>query len=125
MAPVVSAIAAGNVCILKPSEISAHTSSLVANFIRELDIPEIKVVEGGVPETTALLKQRFDLIFYTGNGTVGRIIMKAAAEYLTPVVLELGGKSPVIIDKDVDIKIVAKRIMWAKTLNCGQVWLQE
>ncbi len=109
--------------VLKPSEISVHTSALVASFLRDLDIPEIKIVEGGIPETTELLKQRFDLIFYTGNGAVGRIIMKAAAEFLTPVVLELGGKSPVIIDKDVDIDIVAKRVMWAKTLNCGQVSL--
>ena len=119
--PIISAIAAGNVVILKPSEISVFTSSFIAKFFKELNIPEIKVVEGGIPETTALLKQRFDLIFYTGNGSVARIIMKAASEFLTPVVLELGGKSPVIIDKDVDIKVVAKRIMWAKTMNCGQV----
>jgi aldehyde dehydrogenase (NAD+) len=79
------------------------------------------VITGAVNETTELLKQRFDLLFYTGCASVGKIVMKAGSEFLTPVVLELGGKSPVIIDRGSDLETCARRIMWAKTLNCGQV----
>src|SRR5688572_25497254 len=86
-----------------------------------LDTSCIRVINGGVAESTALLNLRFDHIFYTGNGAVGKIVMTAASKHLTPVVLELGGKSPCIIDDTVDVKTVAKRIMWAKTVNCGQV----
>jgi acyl-CoA reductase-like NAD-dependent aldehyde dehydrogenase len=78
------------------------------------------VVEGGVPETTAVLKEQFDYIFYTGNGTVGRIVMDAAAKHLTPVTLELGGKSPTLVDKDVDLDVAARRITWGKFFNAGQ-----
>jgi len=119
--PLIGAIAAGNACVLKPSEIAPETSKAFAKLIpKYLDTSAIAVVEGGVPETTQLLKQKFDLIFYTGNGTVGKIIMKAASEYLTPVVLELGGKSPCIVESDANLEVTAKRILWGKFLNCGQ-----
>ena len=98
-APLVGALAAGNAVILKPSEIAQATSALLAELIpKYLDREAVMVIEGGIPETTALLEQRFDHIFYTGNGTVGRIVMTAAAKHLTPVTLELGGKSPCIVD---------------------------
>lgn len=88
---------------------------------RYLDTSCFGVINGGVAETTKLLELQFDHIFYTGNGMVAKIVMAAAAKHLTPVVLELGGKSPCIIDDTVDVKTVAKRIMWAKSINCGQV----
>src|SRR5690606_7931114 len=109
------AISAGNAAVLKPSELTVNSSKLVAELVpKYLDNDYYVVVEGGVAETTELLKVQFDHIFYTGNGTVGKIVMKAAAEYLTPVTLELGGKSPCIVDKDVDIDVAAKRIVWGK-----------
>jgi len=121
LAPIVAAIAAGNTIILKPSEISSQTSSLMASILNEAFDPNfLKVIQGGVQETTELLKQKFDKIFFTGSTTVGKIIYKAAAEHLTPVTLELGGKSPVIITKDANIKMAAKRIVWGKFLNAGQ-----
>ena len=121
LAPIVAAIAAGNTIILKPSEISSQTSSLMASILNEAFDPKfLKVIQGGVQETTELLKQKFDKIFFTGSTTVGKIIYKAAAEHLTPVTLELGGKSPVIITKDANIKMAAKRIVWGKFLNAGQ-----
>ncbi|XP_077224274.1 aldehyde dehydrogenase family 3 member H1-like isoform X2 [Tasmannia lanceolata] len=120
--PVIGAIAAGNAVVLKPSEIAPATSSLLARFLTEyLDSSAIQVVEGSVSETTALLEQRWDKIFYTGNGKVGRIVMAAAAKHLTPVVLELGGKSPVIVDSNINLDVAAKRITvgkWAS--NNGQ-----
>ena len=107
--------------MLKPSEVAPHTSALIAKYLpRYVDPTCIEVVEGGVPETTKLLEQRFDHIFYTGNGTVGRIIMRAAAEHLTPVTLELGGKSPTIVDSTADLDVAAKRIVWGKFFNAGQ-----
>ncbi|KAL8171945.1 hypothetical protein V2J09_023749 [Rumex salicifolius] len=120
--PVIGAIAAGNAVVLKPSEIAPSTSLLLAKYMREyMDNSAIRVVEGGVPETTLLLEQRWDKIFYTGNGKVGRIVMAAAAKHLTPVALELGGKCPVIVDSDVDLKIAAKRIALGKWgFNNGQ-----
>ncbi|ONM62562.1 Aldehyde dehydrogenase [Zea mays] len=120
--PVIGAIAAGNAVVLKPSEIAPATSSLLAKLLPEyVDNSCIKVVEGSVPETTALLEQRWDKIFYTGNGTVGRIVMAAAAKHLTPVALELGGKSPVIVDSNVDLHVAAKRIVVGKWgCNNGQ-----
>jgi aldehyde dehydrogenase (NAD+) len=119
--PLVGAIAAGNCAIVKPSEISAATSSLLAEQLPEYVDPEcVRVVEGGVEETTALLAQRFDHIFYTGNGTVGRIVMAAAAKHLTPVTLELGGKSPCLVDAQVDLEVAARRIIWGKFFNAGQ-----
>lgn len=118
---IAGAISAGNAAILKPSEVSEHCSTFLAEQIpKYLDPQLIKVVPGGVAETTELLKIRFDHILYTGNGTVGRIVMRAAAEHLTPVTLELGGKSPTIVDKDVDLPAAARRIIWGKCMNAGQ-----
>ncbi|MCA9620339.1 MAG: aldehyde dehydrogenase family protein [Myxococcales bacterium] len=121
VAPLAAALAAGNCAVVKPSEVAAETSALLAQLLPQyLDQAAVKVVEGGVPETTALLEQRFDHIFYTGNGKVGRIIMAAAAKHLTPVTLELGGKSPCIIDESANLDIAVKRIAWGKWTNCGQ-----
>jgi aldehyde dehydrogenase (NAD+) len=121
LAPLVGALAAGNTVVLKPSEIAPATSAALAKLIpRYLDTRVVTVVEGGVDETTALLEQRFDHIFYTGNGRVGRIVMQAAAANLTPVTLELGGKSPVYVDSTVDLRIAARRVAWGKFMNAGQ-----
>ncbi len=119
--PAISAMAAGNTMILKPSELAMNTSKLMAELINNnFDSNYFHVIEGGVPETTELLKLKFDKIFYTGSTAVGKIMMKAAAEHLTPVVLELGGKSPAIITKGASLKMAAKRIVWGKFLNGGQ-----
>ncbi|KAL9393487.1 hypothetical protein Peur_012772 [Populus x canadensis] len=108
--PVIGAIAAGNAVVLKPSEIAPATSSLLSELFEEyLDSSAVRVVEGAVPETAALLEQKWDKIFYTGSPRVGRIVMTAAAKHLTPVVLELGGKCPVVVDSDVDLQIDALR----------------
>ncbi|MFJ4814498.1 aldehyde dehydrogenase family protein [Streptomyces sp. NPDC088801] len=121
LAPVVGALAAGNAVIAKPSELAPATSSVLARLLPVyLDTDAVAVVEGGVPETTALLAERFDHIFYTGNGTVGRIVLRAAAEHLTPVTLELGGKSPAFVDRDTDLAVVADRLARGKFLNAGQ-----
>jgi len=121
LVPLVTAMAAGNTVVLKPSEISTATSRVMANLINENFPSEyLYVVEGGVSETTELLTEKFAKIFFTGSTTVGRIIYKAAAKNLTPVTLELGGKSPAIITKDTNIKDTAKRLVWAKFLNAGQ-----
>ncbi|WP_405020664.1 aldehyde dehydrogenase family protein [Kitasatospora sp. NBC_00070] len=121
LAPLVGALAAGNTVLLKPSELAPATSAAIARLLpRYLDPEAVAVVEGAVPETTALLEQRFDHIFYTGNGAVGRIVMAAAAKHLTPVTLELGGKSPVIIDTDADLAVTARRLVRGKFLNAGQ-----
>ncbi|MDF1574172.1 MAG: aldehyde dehydrogenase family protein [Bacteroidales bacterium] len=119
--PMISSLAAGNTVILKPSEVTQNSSSAMAslinsNFPREL----IYVAEGGVEETTELLKLKFDKIFFTGSTQVGRIIMRAAAEQLTPVTLELGGKNPVIVMPDCNLKRTAQRIAWGKLHNNGQ-----
>ncbi|MCX5054923.1 aldehyde dehydrogenase family protein [Streptomyces sp. NBC_00474] len=121
LAPVVGALAAGNAVVAKPSELAPATSAAIARLLPAyLDTDAVAVVEGGIPETTALLAERFDHIFYTGNGTVGRIVMRAAAEHLTPVTLELGGKSPVFVDRGTDIDVVADRLARGKFLNAGQ-----
>jgi aldehyde dehydrogenase (NAD+) len=121
LTPVVAAMAAGNTIILKPSELCSATSKIVAKLINENFAPEyFKVVEGGIPETTALLVQNFDKIFFTGSTTVGRIVYQAAARNLTPLTLELGGKSPVIVAPDCDLDVSVKRLVWAKFLNAGQ-----
>lgn len=121
LAPLVGALAAGNCAVLKPSEVSAHTAHALARIVPEyLDQDCVVVIEGGVPETQTLLAERFDHIFYTGNGTVGRVVMEAAARHLTPVTLELGGKSPVIIDRRANLSVAARRIAWGKFLNAGQ-----
>jgi len=121
LAPLVAAIAAGNTVVVKPSEVAPNTSALLARLLPQYLEPDaVAVVEGAVPETTALLEQRFDHIFYTGNGTVARIIYAAAAKHLTPVTLELGGKSPCVVDRDVDLDVTARRITWGKFYNAGQ-----
>ncbi|MDK1344654.1 aldehyde dehydrogenase family protein [Streptomyces sp. 378] len=121
LAPVVGALAAGNAVVAKPSELSPATSAALARLLPAyLDADAVAVVEGGVPETTALLGERFDHIFYTGNGTVGRIVLRAAAEHLTPVTLELGGKSPAFVDRGTDLAVVADRLARGKFLNAGQ-----
>ncbi|KAK7861812.1 hypothetical protein R5R35_000578 [Gryllus longicercus] len=119
--PFAGAIAAGNCVVLKPSEVSAATAKVLADLIpKYLDKECYHVVLGGVPETTELLKERFDYIFYTGSTAVGKIVRAAANEYLTPVTLELGGKSPVFIDDTVDMEIATRRILWGKCMNAGQ-----
>ncbi len=121
LAPVVAALAAGNTAILKPSELSLNSSNAMAKIINEnFDANYFHVIEGAVEETTNLLKLKFDKIFYTGSTNVGKIIMKAAAEHLTPVTLELGGKSPCFVFNDANIKVSAQRLIWAKFLNGGQ-----
>lgn len=121
LAPLIAAIAGGNTVLVKPSEVAPATSAALAHLLRtHLDPGWVRVVEGGVEETTLLLEQRFDLIFYTGNGAVGRIVARAAAEHLTPTVLELGGKSPVFVDEGVDLAVAARRIVWGKFTNAGQ-----
>jgi aldehyde dehydrogenase (NAD+) len=119
--PMVGALAAGNTVVGKPSEVTAHTSATLARLVPEyLDRDSVAIVEGGVPETQALLAERFDHIFYTGNGRVGRVVMEAAAKHLTPVTLELGGKSPTIVDRDANLDVAARRIAFGKFLNAGQ-----
>src|ERR1035437_10055554 len=121
IAPLVAAIAAGNTVILKPSEIPSATSSAMAKLINENFPPELMiVVEGGIPETTALLDEKFDKIFFTGSTPVGKIVYQAAAKHLTPVTLELGGKSPAIVTRNCNIRSTAKRLVWSKFLNAGQ-----
>ncbi|WEV66780.1 aldehyde dehydrogenase family protein [Bifidobacterium sp. ESL0769] len=119
--PMADAIAAGNCVCLKPSELSPNTSELMERLIyKYLDPRAFAVVQGAVPETTELLKQPFDHIFYTGNGKVGSIVMEAAAKQLTPVTLELGGKSPVFVDASANLDVAAGRIAWGRFTNAGQ-----
>jgi acyl-CoA reductase-like NAD-dependent aldehyde dehydrogenase len=121
--PVVGGLAAGNPCILKPSELASATSTLLHRLVTEYFTPSaFRVVLGGIPETTALLQESWGLIFFTGSQNVGKIVATAAAQTLTPVVLELGGKSPCYVDETApsDLRAVANRIIWAKTLNAGQ-----
>jgi aldehyde dehydrogenase (NAD+) len=116
-----AAIAAGNCVVIKPSELAPATSSLLARLVPEYMDPDcVTVVEGAVPETSALLELPFDHILYTGGGSVGRIVMAAAAKHLTPVTLELGGKSPCIVLPDANLEATAKRIAWGKFTNAGQ-----
>ena len=121
LAPAIAAIAAGNTIIVKPSELAPHTSTALAKMISTTFEPAyFTVVEGGVPETTALLSQPFDKIFFTGSVAVGRIVAQAAAAKLTPVTLELGGKSPLIVAPDARLKICIQRLVWGKFVNAGQ-----
>ena len=121
LSPVVAAIAAGNTVVIKPSEIAPHTSSLMAKLINEnFDSKYLKVIEGGVVETTLLLENKFDKIFFTGSPQVGKIIYQAAAKNLTPVTLELGGKSPAFVTEECNLKMTVKRLVWAKFINAGQ-----
>lgn len=119
--PMVGAIAAGNTAVIKPSELTPNTSSAISRVLGKWFRDEfIAVVEGGVDVNQQLLKQEFDYIFFTGSTRVGKIVMEAAAKNLTPVTLELGGKSPCIVDETADLETAAKRIMWGKCLNAGQ-----
>jgi aldehyde dehydrogenase (NAD+) len=121
VAPLIAAIAAGNTVVLKPSENTTHTSQLIEDILSAVFIPEhVKVVQGGIPETTMLLKERWDYIFFTGSVAVGKIVAKAAAPYLTPVTLELGGKNPCIVDNSMSTQLIAKRLVWGKFVNAGQ-----
>ena len=118
--PMVAAIAAGNATVGKPSELAPAASDALQALFADLDEPAVRVVLGGVAETTELLAQRFDHIVYTGNSRVARIVMRAAAEHLTPVTLELGGKSPAIVSRHANIEVAARRIAWGKYVNAGQ-----
>ena len=121
IAPLIGAIAAGNCAVLKPSELTPRTSQVLEQLITDI-FPEeyIAVVQGGVETSQALLREKYNTIFFTGSVAVGKIVMEAAAKHLTPVTLELGGKSPCIVHKDAHIKHAAKRIAWGKFLNAGQ-----
>ncbi|AYV73921.1 aldehyde dehydrogenase [Bacillus sp. PK3-056] len=119
--PLIGAIAAGNCAILKPSELVPTVSAVVTDMINNIFEPAyISAVEGGIETNQALIQANFDYIFFTGSTKVGKIVMEAASQHLTPVTLELGGKSPVIIDETANLNIAAKRIIWGKTLNAGQ-----
>src|SRR5436190_16916462 len=122
LGPLVAAIAAGNCAILKPSEMTSNASACMRRIINDLfDESEVAVVEGDATVAEALLKKKFDHIFFTGSPAVGRIVMRAAAEHLTSVTLELGGKSPVIVDASANLDEAAKKIAWGKFFNCGQI----
>ncbi len=121
LVPLAAALAAGNAVLVKPSEVAPTVSGVLARLLPDYVDPDaVAVVEGGVPETTAVLEQRFDHVFYTGNGAVGRIVAEAAARHLTPVTLELGGKSPVIVTPDADLDLAAAKVAFARFLNAGQ-----
>ena len=121
MEPLVDAIAAGNTAVVKPSAYSPHTGEVIRKIIEEcFEKEHVSVVMGGRAENTCLLSEHFDYIFFTGSQAVGKEVMRKAAEHLTPVTLELGGKSPCIVDKTANIKLAAKRIVFGKYLNCGQ-----
>jgi aldehyde dehydrogenase (NAD+)/aldehyde dehydrogenase (NAD(P)+) len=121
LSPLVGAIAAGNCAIIKPSELAPHTSNLLADLISKYFPPEyIAIVEGGIETSQQLLQEKFDHIFFTGGTAIGKVIMEAAAKHLTPVTLELGGKSPCIVDTDINLEHTARRIVWGKFINAGQ-----
>lgn len=121
LCPLIAAVAAGNRVILKPSELTPNTSSIIEKIIQKtFHVKHVDVVQGGVEAANSLLAKRWDYIFFTGSAAVGKIVAKAAAENLTPVTLELGGKNPCIIDETADLKLAAKRIVWGKFINAGQ-----
>ena len=121
MSPLMGAMAAGNCAVLKPSELAPATSQVLAKLVQEtFDPTYVALVEGGVETAQELLAEPFDHILFTGGGRVGKIVMQAAAEHLTPVTLELGGKSPCIVDAETNVEVTAKRIVWGKFLNAGQ-----
>ncbi len=121
LSPLIAAIAAGNTAILKPSERTPHTAQAIADLIQEAFPPElVSVVQGGPETAEALLALPFDHVFYTGSGRIGRLVMRAASEHLTSVTLELGGKSPAIVDESADLALAAERVVWGKFLNAGQ-----
>ncbi len=124
LTPVVGSMVAGNTTVLKPSELPVETSRIMARIINEnFDPNYLRVVEGGIPETTALLNQRWDKIFFTGSPQVGKIVNQAAAPHLTNVTLELGGKNPAIFAEDASVEVGVKRLVWAKFINSGQLCL--
>ena len=124
LAPLISAIAAGNCAVIKPSEHAPYSSAVIAEGLGHyLDRSAFSVIEGGVEEAKALLAERFGYIFFTGSRPTGREVMLAAAKYLTPLTLELGGKCPCIVEESGDLRVVARRIVWAKFLNAGQTCL--
>lgn len=121
LSPLVDALAAGNTAVVKPSAYSPHTSEVILNILSECFQPQyVAVVTGGRLENTCLLREHFDYIFFTGSQSVGKEVMRNAAEHLTPITLELGGKSPCIVDQTANLKLAAKRIVFGKYLNCGQ-----
>ena len=121
IAPVIMAIAGGNTVVLKPSELTPETSNLVETILKNVfDEQQVAIVQGGVEIATELLAQKWDYIFFTGSVPVGKIVAKAAAVHLTPVTLELGGKTPCVIDNTIDVRLVARRLVWGKFLNAGQ-----
>jgi aldehyde dehydrogenase (NAD+) len=121
LCPLIAAVAAGNSVVLKPSELTPNTSTIIADIISKVFTKNhVEVIEGGVEVSQNLLAQKWDYIFFTGSVAVGKIVAKAAAEYMTPVTLELGGKNPCIIDETANIKLAAKRIVWGKFMNAGQ-----
>ncbi|PXY46061.1 aldehyde dehydrogenase [Flavobacterium hydrophilum] len=121
LCPVISAVAAGNKVVLKPSELTPNTSSIIAKIVeKSFHINHVEVVQGGIETSEKLLAKRWDYIFFTGSVQVGKIVAKAAAEHLTPITLELGGKNPCIIDQTANLKLTAKRIVWGKFINAGQ-----
>jgi aldehyde dehydrogenase (NAD+) len=121
LCPMIAAVAAGNSVVLKPSELTPNTSSIIAEIISKVFTKNhVEVIEGGVEVSQNLLAQKWDYIFFTGSVAVGKIVAKAAAEFMTPVTLELGGKNPCIIDETANIKLAAKRIVWGKFINAGQ-----
>ena len=121
MVPLIGAIAAGNCAVVKPSAYSAHTSALIGRILAEIyDEAFVAVVQGGREANKTLLDEKFDYIFFTGSPEVGKVVMESAAKHLTPMTLELGGKSPCIVDETADLRLAAKRIVWGKFLNAGQ-----
>ncbi|MDQ6470742.1 aldehyde dehydrogenase [Flavobacterium sp. LHD-80] len=121
LCPLIAAVAAGNRVVLKPSELTPHTSAIIAKIIsKTFHVKHVEVFEGGVEVSNKLLAKRWDYIFFTGSVAVGKVVAKAAAENLTPVTLELGGKNPCIIDETANLKLAAKRIVWGKFMNAGQ-----
>lgn len=121
LSPLADALAAGNTAVVKPSAYSPHTSDVILRILSQCFEPKyVAVVTGGRAENTCLLREHFDYIFFTGSQTVGKEVMRNAAEHLTPVTLELGGKSPCIVDQTANIKLAARRIVFGKYLNCGQ-----
>lgn len=121
LCPVIAAVAAGNQVVVKPSELTSHTAAIIQKIISEVfTIDHVEVIQGDVKVATQLLEQRWDYIFFTGSVAVGKIVAKAAANYLTPVTLELGGKNPCIVDETANLQLAAKRIVWGKFINAGQ-----
>lgn len=124
--PMIGAIAAGNTVILKPSELSSNCAAVMQKIMQEsLDPDAYTVVQGAIPETSALLAQKWDKIFFTGSVRTAKIVSQAAAKNLTPVALELGGRNPAFVTKKADVRLAARRLLWSKTMNAGQVCISH